>query len=663
MPQGPSFWFDTRLYLSVTAVLLLIIVYYNHYIALLGLIILVALYLYGRERYKERQKALAAYIENISMHVQAAGLQAFDELPVGMAMIDEQGIILWHNHILLEWLEKKELLGLTFKEVLPECTAINLLVKNGQTVVSIGKKYYRVTHKYIDNSKNGQKPYTLLYFMDITSSQLLREQCQGAMPVLAYIQIDNHDDVLKGLTDSQRGAVLAEVHARLDEWVNDLNGVIKKYADDLYLAIFNRTALEKILADKFDILDNIRTVQEGNKIPVTLSIGVAVDEPTISAMGQRAQAGLDLALGRGGDQAAVYIEGKVQFYGGKTKAVEKNTRVKARIVAQALHELISDAEQVLIMGHANEDYDSLGGAIGVAKMAMHLGKPVYIVVSQVSLAVNKLMEIMPEYEEYKGIFITGLQAQAMANNSLLFIVDTHRPELTAAPELLNLVDRKVVIDHHRRSESFIQTPLLVYLEPSASSTSELVAELLLYFDDKLEFNRLEATALYAGIIVDTKSFAVQTGVRTFEAASFLRRSGADPAMVKNLFKVDFDTVVTRAHIIASAEKIANGIVIGVCAEQVKNAQIIAAQAADMLLNIEGTVASFVLTSIDDSVFVSARSNGDINVQVLMEELGGGGHQSVAGAQIRNTDINTVKALIVSKIKTGIEESEDNESNS
>ena len=392
---------------------------------------------------------------------------------------------------------------------------------------------------------------------------------------------------------------------------------------------------------------------------MTLSMGIAANGTTMSERGQKAQTGLDLALGRGGDQAALYLNDEVQFYGGKAKVVEKSTRVKARVVAHAIKELMQEATDIMVMGHEGEDFDSLGSAMGVARMATHLGKTVNIVVGEIALSYEKLQELLPDYTEYAGLFLTAAQAEQRINaKTLLFIVDTHRVFLTAAPTLLEKVDRRVVIDHHRRSEDFIPSPMIVYLEPSASSTSELVAELLTYFDEKIELTRLEASALYAGIVVDTKNFAVQTGVRTFEAAAFLRRSGADPALVRHLFRFDMETLKLRALILSGAEVLRNGVVIAVCPFEVKNGQIIAAQSADTLLNIEGILASFVLWPADDGVGISARSNGEVNVQIIMESFNGGGHQTVAGAHIPGVDViearRRLEAVIADYIGEGKE---------
>ena len=477
--------------------------------------------------------------------------------------------------------------------------------------------------------------------------------------VLTLIQLDNLEDVLQGLDETQRNALQTEAHQHLIAWCNRLNGFLRKYSEGMYLGVFSRHELDRMICDKFDILDEIRAIRVGNRIPVTLSMGIAANGTTMSERGQKAQTGLDLALGRGGDQAALYLNDEVQFYGGKAKVVEKSTRVKARVVAHAIKELMQEATDIMVMGHEGEDFDSLGSAMGVARMATHLGKTVNIVVGEIALSYEKLQELLPDYTEYAGLFLTAAQAEQRINaKTLLFIVDTHRVFLTAAPTLLEKVDRRVVIDHHRRSEDFIPSPMIVYLEPSASSTSELVAELLTYFDEKIELTRLEASALYAGIVVDTKNFAVQTGVRTFEAAAFLRRSGADPALVRHLFRFDMETLKLRALILSGAEVLRNGVVIAVCPFEVKNGQIIAAQSADTLLNIEGIMASFVLWPADEGVGISARSNGEVNVQIIMESFNGGGHQTVAGAHIPGVDViearRRLEAVIADYIGEGKE---------
>jgi len=664
MPQGPSFWFDTRIYLAVVAALLVVVAFYNHYLAVLGIVLLYALFLYGRDRHMERRKALSEYIESMTHNIDQASAYALQNLPLAIAIVDEKGQLYWSNGVLTDWMGDV-LPGQSLFDALPTLEVEKIWGKYGVFTEKSGLKHYQIIHKPLEADKAGGQTFLILYISDITRSETIKAECQGAMPAFAYIQIDNYDDVLKGLNDTQRTAILAEVNRQLVDLVAGLSGFVKQYGEDTYVAIFSRMALIKLMETRFEILDKIRAIHGGNKIPVTLSLGVAADEPSIATLAQRAQAGLDLALGRGGDQAAVHVDGKMQFYGGKAKAVEKNTRVKARIVSQAIRELVEDSELVLVMGHGGEDFDSLGAALGVAKMARHDGRRIHVVVSQPGVAVNKLQELLPDYEGYEHVFITPSQADALVDErTLLFVVDTHRPEMTAAPDLLTRTERTVVIDHHRRSEVFISNPLLVYLEPSASSTSELVTELIQYYDDNIDLTRLEASALYAGIVVDTKNFAVQTGVRTFEAASYLRRAGADPTLVRQLFRVDFDTLRARAEILSNTEMLPGGVVVALCPQEAKNPQIAAAQVADMLLTIEGARVSFVLFHMEDNgVGVSARSQGDINVQVIMEQMGGGGHQTVAGAQLKNIGFTEARAQIVELINNYIQESDTHEGNS
>lgn len=374
-------------------------------------------------------------------------------------------------------------------------------------------------------------------------------------------------------------------------------------------------------------------------------------------LAEKARAGLDLALGRGGDQAVVYeADGTPHFYGGKTRSVEKNTRVRARVVAQAVRELVDTSERVLIMGHEREDYDSIGAAVGVAHMARSLGKPVHIIVSKQTDAIQRLKEQISDRPEFKDLFISAETAESLCNAAtLLFVVDTHRPYMTVAPNVLDLTERRVVIDHHRRSSDFIQKPLLTYLEASSSSTCELVTELLQYYQEEVELEKIEATALYAGIIVDTKNFAVQTGVRTFDAASYLRRSGADPEIVRALFSSDFESLKNRAKILSAAH-ISEGIALAICPPGVKNAMILAAQCADTLVNIEHVQAGFTFYELaNDCIGVSARSKGDINVQLVMEALGGGGHRTVAGAQLKGKTIAGAQEEVVRAVRAQMKE--------
>ena len=658
MFREPSFWFDVRVYLALTAILVVIIAFLEKWLALIGIILLYAMYYFGRRRYSQREKALTRYLESVISNVDKATYYALQELPMAIAIVDEAQQIHWRNHVFAEWFGEDAIEGQRVDVVCPLVDFASFHGTDGERLYECADRVFNVVHRGIITESDPPERFTLLFFTDVTEQERLREVYDEEKLALAYVQFDNYNDVLKGMTDSQRATVLAEVNKLISVWTAELGGVVKHHADDLYFLVIDRATLDTIILHKFDILDRMREVRAGNVIPLTLSIGIAVGEKNIAALGQKAQACLDLSLGRGGDQATVSLFGDLQFFGGKSKALEKNTRVRARIVAQALQELIAAADQVFIMGHANEDFDSLGSAVGMAKMATTMKKPVHIVTSGRGGSLAKLNELLPEYKEYEALCISGEEAEKLVTpDSLLFIVDHHRPMLTAYPPLVGMISRRVVIDHHRRAEDFIEKPLLTYLEPAASSTSELVTELLQYFDDQLDFSRLEASVLYAGIVVDTKNFAVQTGARTFDAASFLRKAGADPNMVRQLFSQDFASVKLRASIVSSAEILPGGVIVAVCPPEVAATSVLVAQAADMMLNIEGIRVSIVIAQIGDEVVVSARSTGLVNVQVLMEELGGGGHQTVAGVQLKGANLKELRRQIIELVNKYLEESD------
>lgn len=664
MPRNSSAWVDIRVHLLIVAVLLAILFLYNPYIAGIGLILLVTLFVYGRERCRERQRALEEYYEQVIKNVNAFSNYAIEHLPLAILVAGQDGRVRWCNDELAGWLGGKPAVGTSISDFWGNLNVDPLWGKEGELVFAGGERFYKARYRpiFIPEDEAG---LMVFYVTDVTDYERMKREKIMTTPVLSYIQIDNYDEVLQGLSESQRTAIVAEVNRLLDAWVGDIGAFLRRTAEDTYVAVLDRRALNKALEEKFDILDKVRAVQKSNAFPITLSLGVAVGgSMSLTELGKRAQAGLDLALGRGGDQVAVQIEGKTQFYGGKAKAVEKHTRVKARVVAHALKEIIEGADLVLIMGHHNEDFDSLGAAMGVAKMARYLGKEAHIILSSMNEGIDKFADLIQDDGTYENLFISAeLAGQLMALKPLLFVVDTHIPHLTAAPVLLEKIEHVIVIDHHRRSEKFIVSPLLIYIEPGSSSTSELVTELLMYFSDDLKLDRLEATALYAGMVVDTKNFAVQTGVRTFDAAGYLRRSGADPVVVRHLFRSDYETSRAKAQAMSNSQLLPGGLIVAVCPKQMPNAQVTAAQIADSMLRIEDVRMSLVLFHLGDGVGISARSTGEINVQMILEKFGGGGHQNVAGAQIVHADIEEIKRRAVALSVKYIEESDKSESDS
>ena len=628
-------------FIGVVLVLLLIVAFYNWIIALLAGIVIGGVYVLTHKTNTERNREISQLFDAISQSVDQASTYAVQNLPIGIAIVDMESSLCWANSVFRDWvgdIEDDQRLDY----IMPNLNIDKFWGKFGYFFEHIGKRYYRVVYKYLQTEGSEEDNYLILYFEDITETEQQKMNCLAAMPVFCDIAIDNMEEVGKGMTAVQQATLWTNVNNCLIDALTAHNAFVRSYGNDI--ACLSREALNTLKEDNFSFLEQIRSIHTVNRIPVTVSMGIAAFSEDIVTQGKanfneladKAHSGLDLALGRGGDQVVVYEEdGTAHFYGGKTRSVEKNTRVRARVVSQAIRELIETSDLVLIMGHEREDYDSIGAAIGVARMAKIGGKPVHIVISRQTEAISRIEKEIRDVPEFKDLLITADMAEVACNDqTLLFIVDTHRPDMTVAPQLLDKTERRVVIDHHRRSSDFIKKPLLVYTEPSSSSTSELVTELLQYFDEDPELQKIEATALYAGIVVDTKNFSVQTGVRTFDAAAYLRRCGADPDIVRELFSSDFDSVKLKARLLSEA-RIADGIAMTSCPKEVPNAQIISAQVADMLVNITDVEAAFTFYELPDNIIgVSARSKGDINVQLIMEAIGGGGHRTVAGVQLK-----------------------------
>lgn len=662
MFKEDSFWGDITPALLVILLLTSFLTYFAMHLAIIGIFSIVAVIWVARSRQRKKSLKLAHYLDEITNSIERATFFALSELPIAIAVFDEKGALRWQNKLLTQWFFDKEDFE-DIDDVLPGLSVEKIEAEKGELIYHKEDKIYNILHRKVQmDEKTGEK-ILLLYIRDITIAENMRLKFDESRLAIAYLQFDNYNNVLKGLSDSQRENVKAEVNKLVGAWVAEINGVYKQYTDDMYFVIMHRKSLEEEMKKKFSILDRMRDIKMGNKLPVTFSFGVSCDGEDVVDIGEKAQSCLDMALGRGGDQVAVSFDGNISFFGGMTMAQEKNTRVGARSAAHVIREIMSNAEMVYVSGHINEDFDSIGAAVGVAKMAMIVGKPVYIINSGQGVALAKFKELAEDYETYKDILISDEQAiEDVPAGSLLVLVDHHRPMLCAAPELLKIVPNKIIIDHHRRAEDFISDATFSYLEPVASSSCELITELLTYFEDNVEYNRLEASILYAGIAVDSKNFAVQTGARTFEAAATLRLAGADPGMVRQLFSEDIELVKSKAKILENIEILFDEI--GISSVQLPadgQSSVAIAQVADSMLNMEGIKASFVLGQLGDEVAVSARSTGKMNVQLIMEELGGGGHQTVAGVKIKNAKIDELKAQIIELVTKQMEETETNES--
>ncbi len=495
----------------------------------------------------------------------------------------------------------------------------------------------------------------IIYFFDVTDYAELKEIHQNTRPVVFHVHVDNLDEVSKGVNEESLPFIRSEIEKVILHFGARHLSLVKRLSAGKYIVVSDYAELAKIESLKFPILDDAREIDEGNKIPITLSIGVGYQSDNLQALEAEAFSCLEIALGRGGDQAVLKRAGSYEYYGGKSIAVEKRNRVKARVIAHGLKSMIEESSEVFAMGHRMPDMDSFGSAVGVFRAARLLGAKAHVVVSEITPAIQSVYDTFKDIEEYS--FITGEEAVQMASEkSLLVVVDTHKQSIVDHAPLVDAVDNIAIIDHHRRGAEFIDKALLKYVEPYSSSASELVTEVIQYIADKPTLLSEEADALLAGITVDTKNFSLRTGVRTFEAASFLRRKSADPIKVRQLFQDDLEVFRLKAEIVSSAERYHGDIAVATIDDDNDQIQIIAAQAANDLLDIKGINGSFVIAKKKSGmVLISGRSLGEVNVQIVLEMIGGGGHLEVAGAQFEGKEIPEVKEMLLGAIDRYYEE--------
>lgn len=663
MPRNLSAWVDLTIHLIVMLALALVTFCYSTFVGAAALLLWAVLAAFAWERCRDRERRFERYCMGIIRNVSEVMNYAVDRLPQAILLVNQEGHLEWCNHQLGDALGEMPEPGTAVADFWPHFNIESIWGTEGEHRFSHAGHSYRVYHRMVAESYHSE-PLIALYVEDETEYAALEKRYYGSRTALLYIQIDNYDEIMQGQSETEKSMLLLAVHEKIDGWVGGLGGFLRSISDDEYVALLDRKSLDHAIAEKFDILDQVRKIINTKGMPVTLSIGLSLAaEQTLRELGEEAEAKLDLALGRGGDQVALDISGKTQFFGGKAKAIEKHTRVKARVVAHALRDIMENSDEVYVMGHHNEDYDAFGAAMGVACMARSLGKKVHIVLSEMNEGIDRIVDLVQKDEAYEGLFLRpGDITETASLSSLLVVVDAHIPHILADPALLERIPKVVVIDHHRRSEHFIKNPLLVYIETASSSASELVTELLMYFGDNIRPTRLDATALYSGIVVDTKNFNVGAGVRTFDAAAYLRRAGADPVLVRTLFQSDYETTVSLARAKANAVYYPGGLIVGSLPDLLPNGQIIAAQAADGMLRVDSVRMSiYVFPLASDVVGISARSSGEMNVQVIMEAFGGGGHANVAGAQVKGVPLDEVRAQVVEKAKAYIEESDQRES--
>lgn len=663
MPRNLSAWIDLTIHLIVMLALALVTFCYSTFVGAAALLLWAVLAAFAWERCRDRERRFERYCMGIIRNVSEVMNYAVDRLPQAILLVNQEGHLEWCNHQLGDALGEMPEPGTAVADFWPHFNIESIWGTEGEHRFSHAGHSYRVYHRMVAESYHSE-PLIAFYVEDETEYAALEKRYYGSRTALLYIQIDNYDEIMQGQSETEKSMLLLAVHEKIDGWVGGLGGFLRSISDDEYVALLDRKSLDHAIAEKFDILDQVRKIINTKGMPVTLSIGLSLAaEQTLRELGEEAEAKLDLALGRGGDQVALDISGKTQFFGGKAKAIEKHTRVKARVVAHALRDIMENSDEVYVMGHHNEDYDAFGAAMGVACMARSLGKKVHIVLSEMNEGIDRIVDLVQKDEAYEGLFLRpGDITETPSLSSLLVVVDAHIPHILADPALLERIPKVVVIDHHRRSEHFIKNPLLVYIETASSSASELVTELLMYFGDNIRPTRLDATALYSGVVVDTKNFNVGAGVRTFDAAAYLRRAGADPVLVRTLFQSDYETTVSLARAKANAVYYPGGLIVGCLPDLLPNGQIIAAQAADGMLRVDSVRMSiYVFPLASDVVGISARSTGEMNVQVIMEAFGGGGHANVAGAQVKGVPLDEVRAQVVEKAKAYIEESDQRES--
>jgi cyclic-di-AMP phosphodiesterase len=632
--------------MGVTAVLLGILAYYNWIIGLVALLIAVLPFYFLFKLNKEQRKETEEYISTLSYRVKKVGEEALMEMPIGIMLINDDYFIEWTNPFLASSFDEDTLVGRSLYDVADSLVSI-VKQEVEEEIITLHDRKFRVIHKPEER---------LLYFFDVTEQTEIEKMYEAERTVLAIIFLDNYDDLTQAMDDPTRSSLNNLVTSILNTWATDNGVFLKRVSSERFIAVFNEHILRFLEKGKFTILDEVRETTAKQNVPLTLSVGVGTGVPNLPELGTLAQSSLDLALGRGGDQVAIkQPNGKVKFFGGKTNPIEKRTRVRARVISHALKELIAESDKVIIMGHKRPDMDAVGAAIGIHKVAQMNQREGYIVMNaqEIDMSVQRLMNEIEKNEALFSKFITPEQAMEMAtDDTLLVVVDTHKPSLVIEEKLLAKIDHVVVIDHHRRGEEFIANPLLVYMEPYASSTAELVTELLEYQPKNGKIEMLEATALLAGIIVDTKSFSLRTGARTFDAASYLRGQGADTVLVQKFLKEDVDTYIKRAKLIETVTFYRDGLAIAKGNPNQEFDQVLIAQAADTLLTMEGVVASFVISYRSDHIIgVSARSLGDVNVQVIMENLEGGGHLTNAATQLQDISIDDVEI----KLKEAIDD--------
>ena len=648
----------TKIYLVVIAIILVILCVVEPKAIIPSILAYIAIFAYTIWSNNKRKTEISEHINELTVSVDKAAQSTIINSPFPLVVLETNGNIIWKSSNFIKELANIDT-GTTLTDVIKE---LKLKIENGKNTnnisisesMKIGDKNYKVIAEYTKlrekEHKNSSEYMATVYFLDETNYVKLLEEYTNSRTCIGIIVLDNYEELMQRVTEEEKLKITSNAEKNIYSWVNKYDGLLVKSERDTYVCIFDQLNLEKIKEDKFEILDEIKEIKTQDNIQLTLSIAISENEKTNSEEYKSAKAVIDIALGRGGDQAIIKQNGKYYFFGGRTQEVEKRTRVKARIVAQALEELMNSASNVIIMGHTNSDIDAMGSGMGVYRIAKTIGKDAYIVNETNGTSLDNFINDLKDIEEYNDVIIDKAEAlNKISADSLLVVVDTDKKNYVEAPELLDKTDKIVVIDHHRRGTDYIENAILTFHEVYASSACELVTELVEYAEKTVKLTKFEVEALYAGIMMDTKNFTFKTGVRTFEAAAFLRKCGVDIIKVKKWFQSDLETYNKISEIVAKSEIIDDTIAISIYDKEDSDANITCAKAADELLTISSITASFVIGKMGDKIYISGRSIGDINVQLILEKLGGGGHITVAGAQVEGMTQEEVKQELINRI--------------
>ena len=647
---------DSFIYFVVIVILIIIFLIESMFIyaASAGLV-LVIITAFTLRKQILRSRELKNYLINYTKNLENLSINSFYYLPLPICIISLNGKVFWYNN--------------KFKELFPENIDIienvdefvggfplNSMDGNKEGTLSnievpeTGRSF-NVLYYELEEGRFGEGKSYVCYWNENTAFVNLRNKYNDERPITMLIQIDNYEEISEKLELGEKSSMTAQTEKILNSYAAEMNGFVLKYDNYKFLMMIENKYLETLEAKKFSMLDDVKSIKGTNDFNFTLSIGTGAAAKNLTQLMEYSKGALDVALGRGGDQAVVKRVNSVKFYGGKSKAVEKRTKVRARIISYALRQIIDQSSNVIIMGHRVGDMDSLGSSIGIYGIARSRGKKSYIVLNNVNHALKNMYGRMKKEESHyiESIITTEKALELADQNTLIVVLDTHRKSYTEAPELIDKIDKVVLIDHHRRSEEYIENNLLDYIEPYASSTCELVAELIQYMEDHIKLTKFEADALMAGIVVDTNSFTFKTGVRTFEAAAFLKRRGADNVEVKELFNESIEFMKKKTEIIERSEIVFDDVAVSYIDETTEDSNVAAAQCADELLTIKDVNMSFVLVRNKEYINISGRSVGDMNVQVILERLGGGGHLNMAGAQVQTDDMEEAKARLYEAI--------------